>query len=213
MSVLLPLPRIPMANQSSRTVAVLNSSTSFTPLSWNPEELQLVEARKFTLTELELIFGLPVGWLGGQTSSRTYSNIESDAVNLIKFSLAGHLARFEHTFSLAQPRGTVTRANLDAVLRADTLTRYQAHGIALDKGFLTVDEVRELEHREPLPKLEVEGAGAVPPATPREAAEMVQKIYLGVGKVLTWEEARTVLVQAGLPLDLAVPQPAVAPAG
>lgn len=141
-----------LASQRSRTVAVLNASTKFTPLSWNPEQLQLVEARKMSLTELELVFGLPVGWLGGQTSSRTYANIEQDAVNLLKFSLGGHFARFEQTFSLAFPADTVARANLDAVLRADTLTRYQAHAIALGgKPFLDVDEVREYEHRPPMP--------------------------------------------------------------
>jgi HK97 family phage portal protein len=140
-----------LANQSSRSIAVLNAATKFTPLSWNPEELQLVEARKFTLTELELIFGLPVGWLGGQTSSRTYANIEQDAANLLKFSLGGHLARFEQALTLALPRGTCARGNVDAILRSDTLTRYQAHQIGIAAGFLTVDEAREYEHRPPLP--------------------------------------------------------------
>lgn len=140
-----------MRNQRDRTVAVLNPSTKFTPLSWNPEQLQLVEARKLTVNEIELIFGLPVGWLGGMNSARQYSNIEQDAVNLMKFSLGGHLARFEQTLSLAFPRGTVARANMDAVLRADTLTRYQAHAIALTNKFLSVDEVREYEHRGPMP--------------------------------------------------------------
>lgn len=142
-----------LRSQATRSIAVLNASTSFTPLSWNPEELELVEARKFSLNELELVFGLPVGWLGGMNSARQYSNIEQDAVNLLKFSLGGHLARFEQTLSLAFPRGTVARANMDAVLRADTLTRYQAHRIALgnEEPFLSVDEVREMEHRPPLP--------------------------------------------------------------
>jgi len=140
-----------LANQSSRSIAVLNASTEFEALSWNPEELQLVEARKMTLTELELVFGLPVGWLGGQTSSRTYANIEQDAANLLKFSLGGHVARFEQTLTLAFPRGTCARANLDAVLRSDTLTRYEAHKIGIEAGFLTIDEAREYEHRPPLP--------------------------------------------------------------
>ena len=52
------------------------------------------------------------------------------------------------------PRGTWAQANLDAILRGDTLTRYQAHGIAIDKGFLTVDEVRKLEDLPPLPPQE-----------------------------------------------------------
>ena len=140
-----------LASQANRTIAVINASTTFTPLSWNPEQSQLVEARKLTLTELENIFGLPLGWLGGQQSSRTYSNVEQDAVNLLKFSLGGHLARFEQTLSLAFPRGTVARANMDAILRSDTLTRYQAHQIGIASGFLTIDEARDLEHRAPLP--------------------------------------------------------------
>jgi HK97 family phage portal protein len=157
-----------MRNQSERTIAVLNPSTKFTPLSWNPEQLQLVEARKLSLNEQELIFGLPVGWLGGMNSARQYSNIEQDAVNLLKFSLGGHFARFEQALSLAFPRGTLARANLDAVLRADTLTRYQAHALGIQNGFLTVDEARDLEHRAPLPDKpaqpdEFNSAGNQPP--------------------------------------------------
>ncbi len=140
-----------LRSQRERTVAVLNSSTTFTPLSWNPEELQLVEARKFSLTDFENIFGLPIGWLGGQTSSRTYSNIEQDAVNLLKFSLGGHLARFEGELTLHFPRGTRVEADLAAILRGDTLTRFEAYAIGLDKQFLTVDEVRAAERRQPLP--------------------------------------------------------------
>jgi HK97 family phage portal protein len=157
-----------MRNQQNRTVAVLNPSTKFTPLSWNPEQLQLVEARKMTINELELIFGLPVGWLGGMNSARQYSNIEQDAVNLLKFSLGDHFAQFEQTLSLAFPRGTVARANLDAVLRADTLTRYQAHALGIQNGFLTIDEARDLEHRAPLPEKPAQpdafdSAGHTPP--------------------------------------------------
>lgn len=137
---------------SQNTVAVLNASTDFTPLSWDPEKLQLVQARQLTLNELELVFGLPPGWLGGMNSARQYSNIEQDAVNLLKFSLAQHLIQFEQTLSLAFPRGTNVRADLDEVLRADTLTRYQAYAIALDKEFMSVDEVRAEEHRAPLPE-------------------------------------------------------------
>lgn len=158
-----------VAAQATRTVAFLNSSTEFTPLSWNPEQLQLVEARKFTLTELELIFGLPPGWLGGMNSARQYSNIEQDAVNLLKFSLGGHLARFEQTLSLKFPRGTRVRANVDAILRSDTLTRYQAHSIATGgKAWLLPNEVREdYEHRAPLTA--EQQAQLEPPAPARSA--------------------------------------------
>lgn len=140
------------ASQSTRSVAVLNASTSFTPLAWNPEQLQLVEARKFSLNQIELMFGLPVGWLGGTDSSRKYSNMSQDDVALMKWSIGDHIEQFEQTLTLAFPRGTYVRANQDAVLRADTMTRYQAHQIGIQTGFLTVDEAREYEHRPPLPK-------------------------------------------------------------
>lgn len=51
----------------------------------------------------------------------------------------------------------------------------------------------------------VDGSGSS--ASPRDIAEMVQKIYLGVDEVITWQEARQVLVDAGMSLDLSVPQP------
>lgn len=148
-----------IASQSTRTVAFLNSSTEFTPLSWNPEELQLVEARKFTLNTLELIFGLPVGWLGGMNSARQYSNIEQDDINLLKFSLGGHLARFEQTLSLAYPRGTNVRADLAVLMRPDTLTRFQGYAIGIQAGFLTDDEARA---KEP----------GLPPLTAEQRAQM-----------------------------------------
>jgi hypothetical protein len=89
----------------------------------------------------------------GTTYFTGNSNMSQDDVHLMKYSLGGHVARFEQALSLAFPRGTVARANLDAVLRADTLTRYQAHSIALGgKPFLTEDEVRDYEHRGPMPE-------------------------------------------------------------
>lgn len=137
-------------SQRDRTVAVLNASTDFVPLSWNPEELQLVEARKFTLHEIALIFGVPLSFLGVEQSNRTYTNVEQEAVNLLKFTLNGLLTRFEQALSLHFPNGTWVKANVEGLLRSDTLTRYQAHEIALRNGFLTVDEVREIEDLPPI---------------------------------------------------------------
>ena len=155
-------------SQRTRTVAVLNASTSFEPLAWNPSETQLLEARQFSLHELGLIFGLPLSFLGVNAGSLTYSNQESEALNLVKFSLAGHLARFEQALSLAFPRGTEVKANLDALLRADTLTRYQAHEVGIRAGFLTRDEARDLEERPPLTPAQREELMPKPPAPPTD---------------------------------------------
>lgn len=137
-------------SQATRTIAVLNQSMEFETLAWNPSETQLLEARRFDLMTWALIYGLPASFLGADTNSRTYSNVEQEGLNLLKFSLAGHLARFEQELSRHLPRGTWVKANLDSVLRADTLSRYQAHQIGITAGFLTDDEARELEDKPPL---------------------------------------------------------------
>lgn len=159
-----------MAAQRDRTVAVLNESTKFQPIAWDPSETQLLDARKFSVHEIALILGLDPSWLGVAGSSRTYKNEESVGLNLIKFSLNGHLARFEQTLSAHMPRGTWAEANLDAVLRADTLSRYQAYAIGIQNGFLLDDEARELERKAPLTPAQRRArlSAPRPAAAPRE---------------------------------------------
>lgn len=164
--------------QRTRTIAALGPSVDFEPLAWNPEEMQLVEARKFSLTELELMFGLPVGWLGGEAPSKTYSNVEMDAVNLVKFSpLAAMAKRCESVFTTKTlPRGQSAIANLDAVLRSDTMNRYKAHQLALGNApWQTVNEVRAIEDKAPveggdeLPKASAPPAPAAPATEPTDS--------------------------------------------
>lgn len=158
-----------MLSQRTRTIAVLNHMTEFEAVAWNPTETQLLEARKFSLHEQALIFGVDPSWLGVAGSSMTYANIESQATNLVKFTLAGDLARFEQTLSLHMPRGTEARANLDAILRGDTLGRYQAHALAHGR-WLTDDEIRALENRPPLTPAQRAAMTPAPPP-PAPAAE------------------------------------------
>ena len=139
-----------LASQRSRSPMVLNPNTSITPLAWNPDESQLIEARQLSLVEQALLFGLDPSWLGAAQSSRTYSNVETEAINIVKFSVMEHFARFEQVLSAALPRGQWVEANLDAILRGDTLSRYQAHQIGIQAGFLTDDEVRAIEGLRPL---------------------------------------------------------------
>lgn len=146
-----------LQSQAERTIAALGWGTKFQPVSWNPTDQQLLEARTFSLTESELMFGLPPGWLGGMNSARQYSNIEQDAVNLLKFTLGGHLARFEQKIGLLYPRGTVVQADLDEITRADTLTRYQGYQIGVDGGWLVPSEIRPKERLAPFtPEQETE---------------------------------------------------------
>lgn len=141
-----------LESQSGRTIAVLNASTEFTPLAWNPTDAQLLETRKFSLTEIALLFGIPPHFLAAESGSGTYSNVQQEALNLIKYSLQGFISRIEQALTGLLPYGVRVKLSLDALLRADTLTRYQAHSLALTAGWITPNEVRRMEDLPPLPE-------------------------------------------------------------
>lgn len=134
----------------SRIPAVMNSSTDIEVLTANANDAQLVEARNQSILDSANMVGVPGNAVGAPNTSRTYTNTELQALEYIKTSLRPIVTRIEQSMSTLLPNGQEARMSYDALLRPDTLTRYQAHKIALEAGFLTVDEVRQLEHRDPL---------------------------------------------------------------
>ena len=80
----------------------------------------------------------------------TYNNIETAAIDMLRDTLMGYISPIEDQLTALLPRGQSARFNLDAVLRPDTKTRYEAHALAIQTGFLTVDEVRDIEGLPPL---------------------------------------------------------------
>ena len=142
---------------TSREPAVLNASTKFEQLSDNAKDSQLVESREFSLTEIANMLGLPGYYLGAPNSSRTYSNVEQEQLQFLR-GITPLLTRIESAFTDLLPRGQYAKFNTDALLRSDTLTRYQAQKIALESGYLTVDEVRsDFENRPPIGEPETTG--------------------------------------------------------
>ncbi|MFD5509119.1 phage portal protein [Streptomyces sp. NPDC127051] len=92
----------------------------------------------------------------------------------------------------------------DAETETKTLTARANAARTLIEAGLSKDDVLSAVG---LPEIAAAGENGL--ATPRELADMVQSIYLGVGSVLTWQEAREICNRAGAGLDLGVPPPAV----
>jgi HK97 family phage portal protein len=158
--------------QRTRTIAALASGTKFTPISWNPEQMQLVEVQKFDLVKLALIFRLPAYWLNGESSGFTYSSADWEGRNLLKYTAVGSdLEHFEQALSTLYPNGTYVKGNPDAVLRGSTRERYEAHEIGIRAGFLQKSEAREIEDLPPVPGIDDPAAPAQPPADPSSAIQ------------------------------------------
>ena len=78
-----------------------------------------------------------------------YASLEMDTLKFNTRTLRPWANRFEAVFNAYIPKGYV-KFNLDASARADLKTRYEAHQIAIQSDFKTVDEVRALEELPPL---------------------------------------------------------------
>lgn len=128
-------------------VAVLGQGLSYSPIFLSPADAQFIESQNWNVTQVARLFGVPSSLMLADTagSSMTYQNVEQDWIGYIRFSLMTYLIEIEQAFTTLLPRGQEAHFNIEALLRSDTLTRYNAHKIGLEAGFLTIDEVRAIE--------------------------------------------------------------------
>lgn len=141
-----------------RRIAVLNATTKFTPIAISAIDSQLASAREWSLRDIAMMFGVPSYLLDVPGDSSTYANVESRMVQYRMLTLLNPwVRRIESCLDSEFPNGTSVKIKTAGLERADTATRYAAHKIAIEAGFMTTDEVRALEDLPPL------GASAVVP--------------------------------------------------
>ena len=134
-------------------IRVIGSGLKYAPILLKPSDAQWVEASKMTTAQIARLFGVPASLMLAsiEGDTQTYANIEQAWIEFVRFSLMTDLREIEEAFTACLPRGQVARFNLETLLRSDTKTRYEAHQIGLNAGFLTVAEVRAIENLPPLP--------------------------------------------------------------
>ncbi|RZU66755.1 HK97 family phage portal protein [Microterricola gilva] len=139
---------------AKKGVAVLGAGLSYQPIYLSPADAQFLESQKFTVTQIARLFGVPASLMlaSVEGSAQTYANVEQDWLGYVRFALMAYLVEIEDALSDLLPRGTVAKFNIEALLRADTTTRYGAHKTGIEAGFLTIPEVRAIENLPPLPE-------------------------------------------------------------
>jgi len=157
-------------SKKGRRVRVMGKGLKFETVLLNPADAQWLENQQFTTTQMARLFGTPASLMlaAVEGSAMTYSNVEQDWIAFVRFTLMGYLRKIEDAFSELLVRGQTVRFNIEALLRTDTLTRYQAHGLALG-SWMTEDEIRVIENLPPLTDAQREQLKASPPATPTMA--------------------------------------------
>lgn len=147
-------------------------------------ESAFIDQMKFSVTDICRFMGVPADMIDAApdgTGSITYANITQRNLQFLIMNLNPVLRRREALFSrrlLPQPR--FAKFNRGALLEMDLTSRYAAHATAISSGFLTVDEVRELENRPPL-------EDATTPAAPTEDDTMPERMLRLVEAMATRE--------------------------
>ena len=136
-------------------VAIL---VTFKPISMSPQDSQLLETRQYQLTEIARIFRIPPHMLQ-DLSRATFSNIEEQSLEFVKYTLNPWIIRWEQGMTKAllnaeEKRRYSIRFNVDGLLRGDYKSRMEGYRIGVSSGILSVNDCRRLENMDLLPEEE-----------------------------------------------------------
>lgn len=179
------------SNGAGRMI-VLEADMKFQQVSLTPEQSQLLESRKYGVEELCRWFGVPPVLIGASGATTWGSGIAEIVSGFHKFTLNPLLKSIEQAILSRvvpfeeRPHVTV-EFNLDAFFRGDLASRYSAYATAVQNGFKTRNEVRQLENDPPidggdvltaqtnLAPLNQLGAGADPNVDQTPIPEVIQQ--------------------------------------
>jgi HK97 family phage portal protein len=131
-------------------VAILDSGLDWKAIGTSPEDSQMIESMKFSVVEIARAFRVPLNLIQDHERS-TYSNVVEQNRSFLVHTLQPWLSRIES----AMVKSLLTESEKEKYfiehltanfLRADTKTRFESYKLGIDAGFLTVDEVRQLEN-------------------------------------------------------------------
>lgn len=196
--------------ENAHRIAILSNGAKFNGISIPPKDAELLASRKWTVTEIARMFGLPPHLLGDiEKSSSWGTGIEQQNLGLVVFTLKPWLDLVEQALSanVLNTADIYAEYSVEGLLRGDSKSRSEFYAKAIQWGWMNRNEVRQLENREPVDGLDdhltpLNMSGAMGDEDDvRSMAEIVQKLYLGVGTLITEEEARQLLVDAGFDID------------
>jgi len=138
---------------NAHRIAILENNMKFKPMNPTHREAQLIEERRFTIEEWARWLKMPPHKLKEMGHS-TFSNIEEQNIEWVVDTIRPWLVRFEQEFNRKLFRKQsvfYTKHVVEGLLRGDTKTRYDAYAVGRNWGWLSVNDIRELEDQNPIP--------------------------------------------------------------
>lgn len=141
------------AGANSQRTAVLEDGVKWQQMSVDPRNAQFLELREFQAEDVCRWFGVPPHMVGLTSKATTWgSGIEQMSMGFVTYTLMPWIVRWQQAISrdlILAPKKYYVEFLTDALLRGDTLARYNAYSIGVDKGWLTINEVRGKENMNP----------------------------------------------------------------
>lgn len=132
-------------------VAVLTGGADFKQLGFNPSDLAIVENMEAGTQAIARLYGVPLHLLQLPGGNSSFNSLEIISREWLTLGLGSLIARLEAGFQrLIVGDTTFIKFNVDSMLRPLTKERFDAYAVALNNGFLSLNEVRTLEDRPPV---------------------------------------------------------------
>lgn len=132
-----------------RRPAVLTNGLRWKPVTTSASDMQINETRDAQVNEIARIFRIPSYLINAKGDGQTYQNNESAGMHFVTWTLLPWLTRLENGFSSLLDKGEFIKFDTEGFLRADTLTRFKSHQVAIMTGFRTPNEARQSEGLQP----------------------------------------------------------------
>ena len=134
--------------KSSKTI-VMHSGADITDIGVDPERSQSIEARRLFVEDVARMYNIPTHKLQ-LPGTQSYSSIEQTQIEFVTDTLRPYAALIENALSTLlqvypNGQGAFLEFNMAALLRGDINSRATAASVAIQGGWLTINDVRQGE--------------------------------------------------------------------
>ena len=139
---------------NAHKVAVLEEGMKYQQIGIPPEEAQFLETRKFQLNEIARLYRIPPHMIGDLEKS-SFNNIEQQSMEFVKYTLDPWVIRWEQAMQKAlflpeEKKQYFLKFNVNGLMRGDYESRMTGYSIGRQNGWLSANDIREMEDMNPV---------------------------------------------------------------
>ncbi|MES9985632.1 MAG: phage portal protein [Candidatus Thiodiazotropha sp. 6PLUC6] len=133
--------------ENAGQVAVLEEGMNFQSIGIPPEDAQFLQTRKFQVADICRIFNVPAH-LVNDLDRATFNNISELSISFLRYTMTPWIVRWEQELNRKLFPGSDTyyvKFNMAGLLRGTLAERADYYKTAIEYGWLSRNEVREME--------------------------------------------------------------------